>query len=210
MPEQPDTDNPFQLPAPLDKHPVLKKIQLGAPPFFRVAPGEYYKSLEPIEEGVPDLLTHGLEIYGAKNGDYVLTNPAFAGEDELRAVDESGKLPEVVPTYAQVSGETPTKMDEAAAKRRLATQEKVKRKMAELQTRSPKGDRPAIMADLAKAPVAKLGAPAPVPAMAAPSGGGSNGSLQKSRAKNLQPGSPSSGAVPGGGRVLNGLLKQAY
>lgn len=62
----------------------------------------------------------------------------------------------------------------------------------------------------APAPSSSTGAPAPTPTGSpAPTPAGVEKKLTTARLTNIQPGSPTSGPVPGAGRVLNNVLKRA-
>lgn len=173
------------LPKEVQSIPAVQWVSIGRPPGIRFRPQEYFPELRPLIKHAPELVKNGLGLYGAQSGDTVLYNPIFIKPEELAAADEQGNLDQIIPDYATLSGQTPQPVDDKL-KAELVGEEDQSRQQLQ---------------DLVQAP--QPAPPTPVPAPPA------QPAATAGRIKNMAPGGPSSGPVPGQGRVLNALLKPA-
>lgn len=178
------------LPKEVQNIPLVQWLSIGKPPAVRVLPQEFYPELRPLVKNIGEVLKNGLSIYGSQTGDAVLYNPLFIGPEELQAADQQGNLAQVIPSYGELTGQQPPVLDAGTMKEVEGEITDAKRQLADLQ--APPTAAPASMG----APSVPKLPPPPKP-------------LTASRLKGLMPGSPSSGPVPGGGRILNALLTPA-
>lgn len=179
------------LPKEVQSIPLVQWLSIGKPPAVRVLPQEFYPELRPLVKNIGEVLKNGLSIYGAQAGDAVIYNPLFIGPEELQAADQQGNLAQIIPSYGELTNQQPPVLDPATMKEVEGEITDAKRQLTDMQ--APPTAQPASM-----------GAPAAPPQMPPPPG-----PLTASRIKGLMPGSPSSGPVPGGGRILNALLTPA-
>jgi len=182
----------LEIPDALKSNKAFKDVLTGAIPGVVVAAGQYYPSAGPAVKHMEDVLKLGLDFYFAYDNSTALFNPAKITEQELQAADKAGKLNQVLPDYGVLTGEKPE---------------------------APPANGAANGAPAGSPSAPTLGAEAPAPTNQ-PGAAALNASvpppdpkilsqLNMARIKNVTPGSPSSGPVPGSGRVLTGLLKPA-
>jgi hypothetical protein len=186
------------LPPKVAAIPAIKGLEVGAPPAFRISPGEIYPSLEPLIDNIDKVLEAGLDVMELPNGDSVVYNPALIDKEEIALAAQTGKLEQMIPDYGSVSGESPS-TNESEINRFLKKLEKVPGKLARLQNdEEPVSGTPA-GAPLGAAPPPPLSIPPPPPS--------TTSSIQRQRLQGLVPGGPTSGPSPGSGRILNALLR---
>lgn len=191
QPNEPQTEAPADsgadLPDDVLKIPAFGPLMAGSPP----ALSTNIKNLDKTEEGktiaknAGPLQAAGIGFYRALSGDIgVMFNQLYINGDALKQADQAGQLTQVAPDFNTVNNE--------AAKAGPIN--------------------PVLTAGAPPAAAAMAPAPEP-PQMASgrlPSPPASTQTrLAGARAKNLQPGSPTSGPAPGRGRLLAGLLKPA-
>lgn len=182
------------LPESALKIRAVQQVLVGNPPGFRVPPGYFYPDLKPLQTHMPELLKGGLRIYKAEStGDAVFHNPVLLPTEELKAIDAAGKLDQYIPEYGQMTGQLPTELSDEEAMKEFADSEDTHRRIVA-----------AGMVPTGSAGGSQTPQPSAPPAPAAV-----QNRIAASRSAALQPGAPSSGPAPGGGRILNGLLKTA-
>lgn len=177
------------LPPDVQAVPVIKMISIGNPPAVLIEPGQYFPSLEPIGKNLPKIVAAGLDFYKSAKGDGVLFNPLLINEAELKKADESGKLEKIIPKYADLTGEQPQEIPDDKFEELLKQQEDNATGLRQL---SQQSEKPSAMAPEAPPPPAQA-----------------ENKIAQARTKNLAPTTPTTRNVPGGGTVLNGLLKRA-
>lgn len=188
-PEAPAEEIPTifdDLPPEVQQVPVVRLLAIGEPPAVLLEPGQYFPALEPIGRNLPKILQGGLDFYKSTNGEGVLFNPLFIQEPELKRADETGKLREVVPSYAELMGEEPQVIPDDKFESLLKQQE----------------DNEIGLRQLSQQPEAAEVPVEPPPAV-------TEGKIAQARTKNFAPTTPTSRGVPAGGQILNGLLKRA-
>lgn len=173
--------------------PVVRSIAVARPPAVRLPPGHYFPELSALGKKLPNLLQSGFDVYRASTDDLVLFNPLAMPLEELQAIDQKGKLAELVPDYGTLTNQLPKEMTDEEAVQQVSESEEIERGLASLGGEAPA---PATGGMPAQTPV-----PPPNPA--------ATSALNRTRVQAMQPGSPTSGPAPGAGRVLNGLLKPA-
>lgn len=186
------------LPSTVAAIPAIKGLEVGAPPAFRVPPGEFYPSLEPLVDNIDKVLEAGLDIMELPNGDSVVFNPAMIDKEEIALAAQTGKLEQMIPDYGSISGESPS-TNESEINRLTKKLEKMPGKLARLQKEEEPVSGVPPGAPLGSAPPPPLSIPPPPPS--------TTSSIQRQRLQGLVPGGPTSGPVPGSGRILNSLLR---
>lgn len=182
------------LPDEVAALPVVQWIAVGQPPAVKFPAGHFYPELKPIEKNFASLVQSGIAYFQAADGGNVLYNPVFISQAELQAADQKGVLDEVIPDYSRLSDTKPQAMTDEDALESVQNQENAQRGLA----------------NIGLGPLdAPQGGPASVPvgAMPPPAPAASQNRLNTARLASLAPGSPTSGPAPGGGRILNDLLK---
>lgn len=176
-----------ELPDEVLRIPAMGALMAGSPP----AVSANIKALDELPEGkiisdnASKLQAAGLGFYRALSGDIgVIFNGLYIAPEQLQEADRAGQLAQVAPDFNTVNNE--------AAKAGPIN--------------------PVLSAGAP--PAALVTPPAPTPPQTS-SGqlpgipASTQTRLAGARAKNLQPGSPTSGPAPGRGRLLNNLLKPA-
>lgn len=173
-----------KLPDDLLKLPAFQGLIAGAPPAVSANLATFSKLPEAklIAANKDALMKAGIGLYKSLGGDLgVLFNQFYITPDELKVADSEGRLPEVAPPYEAVNQQIATAGEAHPALNHKGPPEQFKQPMP------------------------------PTPPQAATVSGGLPAGAQKAlttaRAKNQSPGQPTEGAVPGGGRLLNAVLK---
>lgn len=187
-------------------HPILKPIFTGELPGVRVRPGVYYPKAWNLAEKMDKLTEAGLDVYLAHDGSFVLYNPSQVEEKNLQKADMAGVLKTSIPDWQDVTNEAPEKptpkirkeMEGMYAKLGLGNPMGPDENTPGMPGAMPPGGGN-IGADLAA--MANMGIPTPKPPPSTQT------ALARSRMAALVPGAPSSGPMPGAGRVMNGLAK---
>lgn len=186
--------NPFKLPPEVAKIPAVQLVSVGAPPAIRVGPGEFYPDIEPVVDNIDKVLSSGLDVYRAQDDSLVLFNPLFISGEELTYLDGKGQLNQVVPDYGSVSGSQPQEIPDDKIGAYLDRGEQLQGKMQDLTN-----------GESVNAAPQATGTPTPVPG---PTPGQRSAVLNhQQQAIQAAGGPPTSGPVPGGGRLLNTLLR---
>lgn len=194
-PAAPEPANPFNLPPDVARVPVVQMVSLGQPPAVRIGPGEYYPELEVVVDNTDVLLQSGLDIYGAQDKSMIFFNPLVVTVEELQHLDQTGQLPDAVPDYAALTGSMPQEIPDGKVGELVDKGDQMATKLTSLGG----SEQPA-------APVEQSsGMPTPVPAPPP----GVQRAAANNQVQNLQAmsGSPTSGPRPGGGRLLNALMR---
>lgn len=168
------------LPDDLLQIPAMQAVVAGSPGAFSAVLSQFEKRPEAkiILANKDNLMQAGFGLYRSLDGQTgVVFNQLFLSPDEVKMADQQGQLQIIAPPFDQLN------MEVASAGMDNPV-------LAE-------GARPEGFAAGAAAPSA---GPPPMAASA-------QKSVATKRANNLQPGSPTSGPVPGEGRLLNNILK---
>jgi hypothetical protein len=175
--------------------PAVQMIAVGSPPAVRVSPGEYYPEIDPLVDNLDKVIESGLDVYRTQKDSLVMFNPLFISGDELAYLDQAGKLESVVPDYGTMTGSVPKELTDEEVAKYVDRSDAVQGKLQGLRDMEPEPE-----------PVEQpVGTPTPVPA---PSPGQINAVMQdQNQAIQAFGGPPTTGARPGGGRLLNALLK---
>lgn len=169
------------IPEEVLRIPAMQALFAGAPPAVSADIKEYANNPDSkiIAANADSLMKAGIGRYRSLKGDIgVLFNVMYIHPEEIKAADAAGKLQEIAPPFDSVNGKI---------------------------SKSGK-NHPALTA---KTPAGPKSAPMPAPPQFSSGGlpASAETSLTKARTKNLTPGSPTSGPLPGQGRVLNAIFK---
>lgn len=168
------------LPDELIQIPAMQAVVAGSPGAFSAVLSQFEKRPEAkiIASNRDNLMKAGFGLYRSLDGQTgVVFNQLFVSPDEVKAADQAGELAAIAPPFDQLNMEV-----------------------------GQAGAANPVLAESARPEGFKAGAaapatgPAPMPASA-------QKSVATKRANNLQLGSPTSGPVPGEGRLLNTILK---
>lgn len=203
--EPQDTAVENQIPDEVLRLPAMQALIAGSPPAVSAKLSDFANRPEAklMAENKDALLAAGMGFYKSLSGDLgVVFNSLHIHPSDLQAADKAGKLLDIAPPVDQVD----------AAVSKSGTGNPV------LQATGVPGG-PAMARSATIPPQSGSGglsgAPTKAPApMTLPAGGGHQGTpaslqrnLMQARVKNIQPGTPTSGASPGAGRLLNQILK---
>ena len=171
-----------QIPEEVLQIPAVYGLLNGAPPAVYVERTRKDPEIQTVVKHQKELVDSGFGFYQTKNGKYtVFYNGAYVSPDELKKEDEAGTLTETVAYY-----------------------DDVKQSFDSAVNGTPAGGTETLPGE----PVATAAPPAATPGGSPPSSRVQN-TLATARVNNLNPGSPTSGPVPGRGRILNNVLKSA-
>jgi len=199
-----DDSQPQQpvLPPQLTRVPAIQGLLAGAPPAVsaRIAQFKDTDVGKEIAKNKDALLAAGFGFYRSIHGDLaVMYNRFHIHGEDIKAADKAGKLQVLAPPFEQVDHA----LSKAGLNHPLLKNPKVPAGFA---SPTPQA------APQAGAQDAAGQNPASITPAVPPNAGGASGALaqrlQAARVSNLQPGAPTSGAAPGGGRLLNSILKQ--
>ena len=168
------------LPDELIQIPAMQAVVAGSPGAFSAVLSQFEKRPEAkiIASNKDNLMKAGFGLYRSLDGQTgAVFNQLFISPDEIKMADQQGQLQTIAPNFDQLNAEVAG----AGANNPV---------MAE-------GVRPEGFATGAAAPAS---GPQPMAASA-------QKSVATKRANNLQLGNPTSGPVPGAGRLLNTILK---
>lgn len=191
---EPGVANPFGLPPEIASLPAVQLVSVGSPPAIRVGPGEYYPEIDAVVDNLPKVLQSGLDVYRSMKDEFVFFNPLFISEDELKYLDEQGKLADSVPDYGQVTGSQPQEIPDDQIASYLDRGDQIASGIAEATQGAPE-----------EKPTNGPGTPTPVPAPTPQEQAAVMRNQQQ--AMSAMGGPPTSGPRPGGGRLLNALLQ---
>jgi hypothetical protein len=182
-----------QIPPGLVKVPAIQGLLTGAPPAISARISQFKDSDvgKEIAENKDALLAAGFAFYRSIHGDMaVMYNRFHIHGEDIKAADKAGKLQVIAPPFDQVNhalAKDPSHLKNAKAM--PAGFASATPQAAPQQASTPQDD------SSAQAPVS-----------------GPSQALQKrllaARLTNSQAGAPTSGPAPGGGRLLNSILKQ--
>lgn len=188
---------PSGLPQPLLEIPAMQAIMAGSPPAVSANIEKFSKdpAAKLIVENKDALMGAGVGFYKSLSGELgVIFNQLKIHPEDLQAADKMGKLPTIAPSFDSVNHE----VSKSGLKNPVLRPANV--------------GAPAQPTLKAPPQSAQMVSPAPAP-QPAPQVKQATAALQKQilglRAKNTQPGAPTSGAAPGAGRLLNSILKPA-
>lgn len=169
------------LPDELLQIPAMQAVMAGQPGAFSAVLSQFEKMPESkvIAANKDKLMQAGFGLYRSLDGQHgAVFNQLFVSPDEIKAADKAGQLAVVAPPFDQLNME----VGKAGAANPVLAE----------------GERPADF---------RAGMPAPAPGPVEPPSASAQQSLATKRANNMQLGSPTSGPVPGEGRLLNTILK---
>lgn len=172
-----------ELPDALNENPLIQAVTAGAPPAVSGSIEEFSKRPETklLTEHRDTLFEAGFGLYRSLDGGTgVLFNQRFINGEALKQADQAGQLQQVAPPFDTVEGEIS------------------KSGLKHPSLKPPSGQ--AMAQPPPPAVASATSAPAPLPASAQRKG-------LTAKISNVQPGSPTSGPVPGAGRLLNNILK---
>lgn len=175
-----------ELPDALLQVPAFQAITAGAPPAFstNLKAKDNPEVSKLIADNAPALQKSGFGFYRSLGGEIgVVFNQLYLNGEQLKQADQAGKLVEVAPDFDAINSSVAASGEANPVLQHSGTPP------AAPPTPAPP-----------EPPQAATGVLPPPPAS-------SQTSLAKSRTKNLAPGSPSSGAKPGAGRLLNNILR---
>ena len=185
----PEAPEPPQggLPPDLIKIPALQALLAGAPPAvsMKLKGSEDRDEVKMLAEHKDELLKAGFAFYRSMSGDLgVMFNALRIHPQDLQAADKQGKLRALAPDYDLVNHEVA----------KMGLRHPIHSATAPTGLATPTSTTP---------PQAASGALplTPPPAAAV------QRKLAQARIMNLQPGAPTSGPEPGGGRLLNQVLR---
>jgi len=173
------------LPDALLKQPAFQGLLVGQPGAVSASISDFSKRAEAklFIDNKDTLLKAGFGIYRALDGNTgVIFNRQYVHDDELKQADAAGQLAQLAPPFDDV--------DSSVAK------SGINHPALDSSRQAPTGFKGAPMPAVPQSSAA----PAPPPASV-------QNKLSTARIANMQPGSPTSGPVPGAGRLLNQVLK---
>ena len=171
-----------EIPEEVLQIPAVYGLLNGAPPAVYVERTRKDPEIQTVVKHQKELVDSGFGFYQTKNGKYtVFYNGAYVSPDELKKEDEAGTLTETVAYY-----------------------DDVKQSFDSAVNGTPSQGGEALPGEPAAA-----AAPSAVPVGGSPPSSRVQNTLATARVNNLNPGSPTSGPVPGRGRILNNVLKSA-
>lgn len=175
-----------KLPDSLLKSPAIQGLLVGKPGAISASITDFKKrpEAENLMKHKEDLFKAGMGLYRSLDGQTgVIFNRLYVHDDELKQADAAGQLTQLAPPFDSV--------DHHIAKSGIF------HPALDSKHVTPGGFKTAPM------PVVPQSANAPM----AQSPASVQNKLATARVSNLQPGSPTSGPVPGAGRLLNQVLK---
>lgn len=173
------------LPKELLQVPALQGLMAGSPPAISVNMADFEKRPEAklILENKDWLMEAGIATYRSLGGDTgVLFNQLYVSGQEIQEADKAGKLQQIAPPFDAVNQQVASSGENHPALKHDGNVPKEAKKY--------------------QAPT-----PPQMASSASPMAPGAQKALAKARSTNLQPGGPTEGAVPVGGRLLNQVLK---
>lgn len=179
------------LPDALIQIPAMQALLAGKPPALSFDQGFKNKDEANLITGSKDaLMKAGIGFYRSLSGDLgVMFNQLHIHGSDLQAADKAGKLLTIAPPFDSINSQVAKSGD----KNPILGVDKTSNGFA-----SPQSVQSPPQANTGMAPAPEL--PASKPRQEPQK-------LLAARVKNLQPGSPTSGPVPGAGRFLNQVLK---
>lgn len=197
-PGEGEGETPPQLPDNLIHIPAVQAIMAGSPPALSANIKQFSKNpaAELIAKNKDLLMQAGMGFYKSMSGDLgVIFNEFHIHPQDLQAADRAGKLTLLAPPFDSVNHA----VSKSGLKNPVLRPLKVPTVPQPPSIKSP--------------PQIAQTAPPPSPVMPQPAAPvrQATAALQKqilgARAKNAAVGSPTSGAAPGAGRLLNDILK---
>jgi len=178
------------LPAEVQNNKVIKEVLQGSIPGVIVRPNLYYPKAYKIAESWEDLMAVGLDFFWTPDQSTILFNPAKISEEEIKKAINDGIINQILPDWETLSGERPQK--------------------------PPKGVQVGFGgADTPPPTPMAPEAPGALPATNLRPVSGAGGDLsnklanQRIRNVNVVNAGPTSGPVPGAGRILNAAATPA-
>jgi hypothetical protein len=174
-----------ELPDDLLKIPAVQGLIAGEPPAFSVPIAEFQKLPEAklLVANKEPLMQAGIATYRSLGGDTgVLFNQLYISSQEIQDADKAGQLQSIAPSFDAVNQQVATSGANHPALRHSGN--------VPTQFKTVNAPTPPQMAS-----------------SASPLAPGAQKAMMKARTANMQPGSPTEGAVPAGGRLLNAVLK---
>jgi hypothetical protein len=162
--------------------PAIQAVFAGAPPAVSTSLKDFGNRPEAklIGDNRDELQSMGIGFYRSLGGDLgVLFNQLRLSGQDLVNADKEGRLQEIAPPFDTINSEVATSGD----------------KHPSLSASAPTGG-----ATAAPTPPAPMPTPNTQPASV-------QNKQATARLKNVQPGAPTSGPVPGAGRIMNAILK---
>ena len=164
----------------------MQAVTAGQPAAFSAVLTDFEKLPEAkiIAANKDALMQAGFGLYRSLDGNMgVVFNQLFIAPEELTAADQAGQLQTIAPPFAELNAAVASSGAENPV---LAEGER------------PTGFKTGGAAPAPAAPEVSSGSPLPASTQTA---------LANKRSANLRPGAPTSGAVPGAGRLLNSVLR---
>jgi hypothetical protein len=183
---QPETGAP-KVPDAVLKIPAIQALFVGKPPALSAPIKEFSDRPEGklISENKDILFQAGLGLYRSLSGDIgVLFNQMHIHPEELKAADKAGQLGKIAPPFDAINH----MISKSGANHPALTTDSV-----------PGGPKPAPMPAVPQMNSAQVG-PTQSPAAA-------QRKALAAKVSALQPQSPTTGAQPGGGQLLNSILR---
>lgn len=171
------------------KLPALQALMAGSPPAFSVNFKTDAKTpeLQVIAANKDALMAAGIAFYAARQGGQgVVFNQLKIAAETIKQADAEGRLEEVAPPLTALN---------------TAVQSAGPENNPVLSAEGPSGG--SATPEAPNVPQTASGA------LPAPQAASAQAKTASARAKNLQPGSPTSGPKPGSGRLLNAILRPA-
>lgn len=172
-----------EIPPAVAENPVVKDVLSGKIPGVLVRAGMNYPKANELAKDPQVLLDLGMQFYLSQAEDIVVYNPTKISEEELQAAEQQGVLDKIVPDYGIISGEAPEKPSKKEAKAEVTPTKAAK----------------AVPYSTEVLPSTK-----PPPAKVQ-----NKLATDRLAALNVAKAGPTSGPVPGAGRVVNTLATPA-
>ncbi len=180
------------LPDDLIRIPAIQGLLAGSPPAVSASLADFANRPEGqlIAANKDPLMAAGMGLYRSIAGDTgVLFNRMYVSDTEISDADKAGNLAQIAPSFDEVNQSISTSGD--------------KHPILNPDLKPPTG--------LKTAPPPAIGGAAPITpsagATAAPAPSPAPARQIGAKARNVAPGSPTSGPKPGAGRLMNQILK---
>lgn len=191
------------LPDELLQIPALQALMAGTPPALSATLKEFQTNpaAQLIVKNKDDLMRAGLGFYRSLSGQVgVIFNQFHLHPQDLQAADKAGKLGTLAPSFDSVNHE----VSKSGPQNPVLASGNVPGGPKPPTVKGPPQTASGMLAPANEAGPTPSPAAAPMPS---PGAGKIQQKIMGARLANVNPGSPTSGPVPGQGRILNNILK---
>lgn len=190
------------LPDALIQVPAMQAVMAGQPPAFSANIKQFASNpvAKLITQNKDSLMKAGMGFYQSLSGDLgVMFNQMYIHPEDVQAADKAGQLLKIAPPFDAINASVgQAGLDSPALK---------------VGSMPGGAAMPTMKAPPQMSNGGQMGTPSSRPAATGPAMSPASSAIERQvmgvRAKNVSPGSPTSGSSPGAGRLLNQILKTA-